>query len=302
MILDALAQCCTEALRTEVRVTPKPGLVDALDNGAHADMDLLLFLASAAAIAPYFRRLVETGHQSADQQPAPLDSLRRIGVECEQAMFAATRGINTHKGAIFSVGLLAAAAGRCAADHRSGHTVESICTVAAEIISPCTKDFISPENSHGSIIFRNTGIMGARGEAISGFSSVRKYALPVIRRFIGGETANRILLQALLSLMANVLDTNVIHRCGMAGLFHMRQSARACLGKGGAFTAAGFAMLGQMNRDFIERKISPGGCADLLAMAIALFNMERIFLGESRYGLAIEAYPCGAGRAMEYAQ
>ncbi|MCC8189489.1 MAG: triphosphoribosyl-dephospho-CoA synthase, partial [Planctomycetes bacterium] len=283
---DAIGRCCVDALLTEVGATPKPGLVDLDNSGAHADMDWRLFRRSVRAIAPYLTRLAAAGTAYRGPPAGLLPALRLIGREGEREMFAATGGVNTHKGALFSLGLVAAAAGRIFARGRR-MDCETLCATVARIVRPCAGELHTATGSHGLAVFRATGIAGARGEALSGFASVRRHALPVFRRHAGGAPAERVVLQALLQLMANVDDSNVIHRGGLPALRHMQRSARACLRRGGALAPNGRAALAAMNVDFTARRISPGGCADLLAVAVALLNLERMRQGAPPYGIGI---------------
>ena len=166
-----IAEYADRALLTELMLTPKPGLVDCRNCGAHHDMDMNTFLASARAIAPWWPRFVEIGFASADvAAPASLPSVRPVGVLCEQAMLRATEGVNTHKGAVFSIGLLCFAAGRLLGQ---GATVtgERMCSEVASICAGLVERELDGENrarTAGERVFRQYGLPGARGEAASG--------------------------------------------------------------------------------------------------------------------------------------
>lgn len=280
---ERIGSACTLALLLEVSATPKPGLVDRLGNGAHRDMDFSTFLASAAAIAPYFSACALAGQGIPRVDGDSLGRIRPLGVACEQTMLAATGGANTHKGAIFSLGILACAAGYCR--EREDLSPGAVCGAAKVIAAPAVADFDAPipagPPTKGRELYRRYGIRGIRGEAASGFLSVRQYALPVMASLAGqGYPENDIHLQALLSLMANVQDTNVLARGGQEGLRYVRDTAREVLELGGALTPAGKERLLRLDEEYIRRNLSPGGCADLLAIAIFLEKLPALFPAE----------------------
>lgn len=279
-----IGSLCTLALLLEVSATPKPGLVDRLGSGAHTDMDFSTFLASAAAIAPYFPACAQEGLRLRQVDGTSLGRIRPLGVSCEKAMFAATGGVNTHKGAIFSLGILACAAGHC---RRQGDlSPEAVCAVASVIAAPALEDFSAPApegETKGRRLYRSRGVPGIRGEAAEGFPSVRRWALPVLRELSAGDMPeNHRHLQALLHLMANVQDTNLLARGGTEGLEYVRSTARRALELGGVFTPEGMDFLQALDREYTRRNLSPGGCADLLAAAIFLHRLPTLFCERSR--------------------
>lgn len=262
-----IGRLALKALLYEVSVTPKPGLVDRLRTGAHDDMDYYSFLDSALALGPYFEACAAIGEDSGTTADELLQSLRPLGIRAEHSMMQATGGANTHKGLIFSLGILCAAAGRLgtqAADSRV------LCALAGNIAAPALKDVSSDTPSHGQAVMARHDDPGARGEAARGFPSVLAIALPELRRALkAGEGPDRAGCMALLQLMAALRDTNVLHRAGEEGLAFMRQEAKQLLDLGAPREALlGFA-------DQMEaRHISPGGCADLLALAFFLYLLE----------------------------
>lgn len=276
-----IGKCCTTALLSEVYTSPKPGLVDYISSGAHTDMDILTFIESIVAISPYFKSFAEMGYYLDEIDETSLAKIRPLGIECEKAMFNATKGINTHKGAIFSLGILATAAGYCYKEGL-GLSSNTICHVSAKIAKAAEKDFfLTKDNTsmtNGLKLYAAYGIRGIRGEVASGFYSVRKYALPVMQKLIldGGYSKNDIYLQVLLHLMMQVVDTNVIARCGIDAMEYVRSSARNALSLRGALSMQGRQEIFRMDEDFTQRNISPGGCADLLSVAIALNLLENI--------------------------
>lgn len=254
MTPETIGKLAREALEREVLLTPKPGLVDAHNNGAHKDMSKDTFLRSAAALEPWFRRMAERGKASLKETPQQLlAALRPMGLEAEKDMYAATNGVNTHKGALFSLGLLCAACGRLRAQNRP-LTAANLCDTAAQMTVGITVRELDGNHTHGLRVHAAYGAKGVRGEAESGFESVRALALPYLEQENGPYLA-------LLSLISQVRDTNVLHRAGEEGLYWLQSRAGKLLSD---FSLSG---LEQLDRECIERNISPGGCADLLAIA-----------------------------------
>lgn len=285
--LEYLSQMCEYALIAEVSATPKPGLVDCHDNGAHTDMCHDTFIASTHAIVPYLSSMALTGYQWDRETPSGLfAAIRPIGVKAEQAMFQATGGVNTHKGIIFSLGIIAAA---CGLYYRREH-----CFCPEEILSlsgllcrdVLEQDFrqIDRDNprTHGEKLFVRYGFRGIRGEAQNGFPSIQTCSLPAIRRL--SQTCsdeNPVFLNTLLTLMSQVDDTNVLARTGRDLLAYEKSEAARILGLGGALSPEGLDALAALNESFIQYNISPGGCADLLAITIFLWRMEQYGGGEN---------------------
>lgn len=262
------------ALREEVLLTPKPGLVDSENAGAHRDMDLPLFMLSIDAIAPWFGRFVSLGHQCARLPPTRvLLEIRPAGLACEQAMFTATGGVNTHKGGIFSMGLLCTAAG-----YLSGRglalTRQTLCdTVAAFCAGLICTELAGCRRAAtvGEQLYLRYGMTGARGEAAGGFATVRRHVLPVWdQRAPQGDDRQARLLHGLLLLMAHNPDTNLVARGGLDGLAYVQTYARRLLSDGW-----NDGQLRQMDRLLVARNLSPGGSADLLAVACVLAQFPR---------------------------
>ncbi len=257
---DAVGRIATHCLKLEIATYPKPGLVSPVDTGAHADMDALMMDRSADALEPFFARLAEAGAAGAG-----MDRLRAIGMEAEVAMMAATGGVNTHRGAIFGMGLLCAAAGFRAAYGAPG-TLGAI--VAQRWGTEIARGPV-PLYSHGSTVARRHASGGARAEAAAGFRSLYRIALPALaaaRDLTTDPEACRV--HALMALIVDVDDTNLLYRGGSEGLAFAQMRARAFLNAGGvgAIDWRGAAIA--LHHDFTARRLSPGGCADLLAMAL----------------------------------
>ena len=240
---ETLGEMAENALLAEVHFTPKPGLVDEANNGAHRDMDVPLFERSAHALRPCFEEFVRLGIQGAS--PA---ALQQAGVRAEQAMFAATGGVNTHKGAIYSGALLLHAAGRLL----SGEEERSLCGLAAQTAAAIP----APTGTHGAAVRAQCG--GIRTEAVSGYPT----AQAVLRQLRQSGP-----LDALLLSMSRLDDSTLWHRGGAEGAQLVRSRAADILA---APASEREARMRRLDAELIERNLSPGGSADLLAMAFFL--------------------------------
>ncbi len=279
-LVSRISDMIRYALISEVSATPKPGLVDLHDNGAHTDMCYDTFAVSTEAITPYLVQMFETGLNWPVQDGDGLfAAIRPIGIEAEKAMFQATRDVNTHKGMIFSMGITAAAAGLYYQTNRRFRADPILLLSGRLCRDSLEKDFqkIDREHprTHGEILYVRSGLKGIRGEAQEGFPSIRNISLPAMNRWkITCIDDNQVYLNTLLALMSQVDDTNVLTRTSSRSLACMKACALQALELGGAATAQGMAALERMNREFIRLNISPGGCADLLAVTILLWRLE----------------------------
>lgn len=280
MISSVFSETCTYALMAEVGATPKPGLVDRHDSGAHADMNYATFEASTAAIVPYLTQMFEQGLSwNSKDFNALFESIRPIGIEAEKAMFAATEGVNTHKGMIFSMGTIAAAAGLFYNRHEQFNAEKILMLSGYLCYDAMRRDFqkIDWKNpkTHGELLYLRYSTKGIRGEAQKGFPSVRTISLPKIRAaFSAGQTENEAYLNTLLTLMSNVDDTNVLSRTNTVVQSYVKSASAQVLSLGGASTSQGMEALKKLNQKFIHMNVSPGGCADLLAVTILLYRLE----------------------------
>ena len=268
MSLDdqAIARAAVTAVRDELQAYPKPGLVSPLDSGAHADMDFDLMCRSADSLLSPFAALAAAGRagRSFDQSLVPL------GIEAERGMLAVTGGVNTHRGAIFSVGLIVAAIARALALS----PVISPAAVRAALTETwgdalhahAERDH---EASHGGLVRRRTGRDGARREAARAFPSVFELGVPAYRRALqAGLDDNAAGIQTLFALMSSIDDTTVLYRGGLEAGSFVRQSAADFLAAGGCHQPDWFEKAEALHRAFIARNLSAGGCADLLACTL----------------------------------
>ncbi|HKK65129.1 MAG TPA: triphosphoribosyl-dephospho-CoA synthase, partial [Clostridia bacterium] len=233
------------------------------------------------------------------------EQARLIGVQAEAAMYAATDGVNTHKGAIFTFGLLSTALGylcgkgsgstfypyqllQCAAEMVQGIVERELSAGSwppgAGAAKPASADEIAGikepavvKETSGERLYKSCGMTGIRGEAEGAYPSLLLYGLPVLESARRGTVSlDQAGVQALLYLMTVVEDTNLAARGGMPGLLYVQESARRALSLGGAYSSAGRTFIQQMNSDFVSCNLSPGGSADLLS---ATLFMDSLFYG-----------------------
>lgn len=268
---ERVAASAERSLMLEIETWPKPGLVSHVDSGSHTDMDADTFRRSASALRPYFAALVDAG-----MRDASMATLRKIGLHAERAMLAATGGVNTHRGAIFGVGLLCAAAGL-----REAGLAEAGETLGAVVERRWGREILAGprlSHSHGEVAGLRYGAGGARQEGAQGFPSVYQVGLPALRDAQclapGDHEAARV--QACFSLIAALEDTNLLHRGGAEGLRFAQQAAQAFLDKGGVGDPAWSQRAERIHRAFVRRRLSPGGSADLLAMSVFVMALEKL--------------------------
>ncbi len=268
-----IGAAAVQSLLDEVHTTPKPGLVDRRNRGSHRDMDLNTFTASAAALRPYFTRCAETGMETAGLTPwETFGRLRAEGLQAEKAMYAVTGGINTHKGAIFTMGLLCGAAGRLWTPEGTWDAGKLCREVSAMTKDAMEADLARGEaDTAGTRIFRACGIRGIRGEVALGLPSVTQIGLPAYRACRArGASWNDAGVVTLLHLIANVEDTCLIHRGGLDGAAEAARRVSDLLRE----AAPQREEIEAMDDWFIRRNLSPGGCADLLAAVYFVYSLE----------------------------
>ena len=273
---DAARLAC-RALLYEVGTTPKPGLVDRANRGSHKDMDFFTFADSTAALFPYFAECARIGRENrAAPAPDTFKALREAGKKAEAAMFAATRGVNTHKGAIFSLGILCAAMGRLGRPcWDNSDALLDECAAVSKGITRADFADLSEENAvtTGQKLYVRYGITGVRGEAEAGFPSVRKAGLPVLREGIRrGMPLNDAGCAALLAIIANSTDTNIIARSDRETQLETASELKEMLSEN---PYPDRAALEELDKRFIAANLSPGGSADMLSICYLLHFLER---------------------------
>jgi triphosphoribosyl-dephospho-CoA synthase len=265
-----LGRLAMASLHAELVCAPKPGLVTPFDTGSHRDMDAATFMRSLFSLRGYFPAIAQAGAERAG-----FDRLRQLGFGAEIAMCRATAGVNTHRGAIFSLGLLVAGAGSLRA-HGNAAVTEAVCDEVMIRWGASIAGAPSASASHGQLAAQRYGAKGARGEAASGFPTLRNVAVPALRHALGvTNDQNAAMSQTLMTLIANTEDTNLLHRGGAAGLAHAQRRSRDFLAAGGISASGWHEELLGIGRDFVARRLSPGGSADLLACAWFLLRLER---------------------------
>lgn len=269
-----IAALAYESLLDEVNTTPKPGLVDRRNCGSHTDMDIRTFTASAKALWPYFAECVKIGQESSDCAPdATFSLLRRAGLEAEKAMYQATGGINTHKGAIYTMGLLCGSIGRLWSPEAPFSGIAPTLTQCSQIGQSALADFaVADGATAGERLYLQRKLKGIRGEAAAGFPAVTNIALPAYTdALLQGLSPNDAAAITLLHLISQVEDTNLYHRGGEAGAAYAKDAARTLLRNNPWPTTQ---QLEELDEAFIARNLSPGGCADLLAAAFFLHKLS----------------------------
>lgn len=289
-LAEVYAKLAEESILTEALLTPKPGLVDAKDSGAHKDMDIFTFVRSAVSLRDGFKEMFLAGAMNEIPLNNLLSVIRPIGIRMEQEMFGATKGINTHKGIIFSMGLLLAALGRLLKeDQFAGERMPSLNPQDTErifsVIMGVTEGLVSKDFAdihqksaltHGEKLYLEYGFTGIRGEAEKGYPVLRDEVLPYLRNRKEKLSYEETLLEVLFLLMRHVEDSNIVTRGGIESLGYVRSTAEKFLDDGGMRQENAYEKIQIMNETFISRNLSPGGAADLLSLAIVLGKLEKL--------------------------
>ena len=271
----SIGTLAAKAMLYEVCTSPKPGLVDRMGCGSHEDMDIFTFMASTATLQPYLTQCAYLGMETADCEPTETFSrLRFLGKQAERSMLEATNGVNTHKGAIFTMGVLCAAAGRLDKEERTD--AEKVLAQCAAMCAGLTKELegITEENAvtAGQKLYAKYGITGIRGQAEAGFPAVLHTGLPVLEEGVkAGFSLERAGCGALLAMLTACADTNLIARSD-------RDTAKAITRQVALLLAKNRypdqTALEELDALFVEKNLSPGGTADLLAAAYFLYFLK----------------------------
>ncbi|KQP49607.1 triphosphoribosyl-dephospho-CoA synthase [Pseudorhodoferax sp. Leaf274] len=260
---QAIGRAATLALYDELALSPKPGLVTLEDAGSHADMDASTFVRSLFALRSYFPRIAALGEGGAD-----FAALERCGMAAEARMLAATGGINTHRGAVFQLGLLCAAAGALA---QAGQPLQPQAVRGmlrarwgAALAARAQRAPMLP----GGLVARRLGLRGASHEAALGFPALFETAVPALASARARGLAPRLArLDTLFHVIAVLDDSNLALRGGLQGLRDAQAAARGFLAAGGAAQPGALQAAAAIGRDFVARRLSPGGAADTVAAA-----------------------------------
>jgi triphosphoribosyl-dephospho-CoA synthase len=252
----AIARHAVRSLYQELALYPKPGLVSLVDTGSHEDMDASTFVRSLFSLRRYFLDIAQAGAHGSG-----FDTLRQLGIEAERRMLAATGGINTHRGAIFSLGMLCAAAGRAVS-----WQPEMLRATLVDGWGEALAGHRGPAASNGALARARHAAPGAREQAAAGFPAIFELALPTLRRTLAaGRSLRCARIDTLFTLMAELSDTNVYHRGGVAGARIVRDTSLRFLERGGTAADGWVEEAVAAHRLFVQHRLSPGGAADLLA-------------------------------------
>lgn len=282
------------AVLEEIFTTPKPGLVDLVDQGSHLDMDFDTFLKSSAAIKPFFSEFFKCG-AAKFLQANKFETLKMIGQKAETAMFKATKGVNTQKGIIFSFALIIAAFGeifsrgfdfsssrmvfeisKTVKSWTSGLVENELTNKVKKIVNGEDQFQAEREMTHGQLIYLKYGITGARGEAENGFESVLEQALPELKNHLkAGYHPNLASIQALISLISEVDDSNLLFRSDLKTLRKIQKRFTKLREYNGVLSKKGQKEYQTLCSYLKEKSLSPGGSADLLAVAHLFLNLEK---------------------------
>ncbi|QUX90188.1 triphosphoribosyl-dephospho-CoA synthase MdcB [Marinomonas sp. A3A] len=263
---ENLAHLASQALKEEASLSPKPALVDSRGSGAHTDMDVGLLMKSAHCLEPYFCKMAA----AAIVHPIGFELRRNIGAigrDAERAMRQATNGVNTHKGAIWALGLLVAAA-------TNASTLDELFNDAGRLANLPDEGLKAVYLSNGLQVRHQYGLSGAKEEAQQGFPHIQELGLPML--FISrarGDSESDAQLNALLAIMTRLSDTCVASRAGLEGVKTMQKGANAVLDAGGTGTLLGRQLLNKLEQDLLRLNASPGGAADLLAATLFIDSL-----------------------------
>lgn len=271
--LQKVSQYLSQAILLEVATHPKPGLVTRLSNGAHKDMSIFTFMMSSAVLGKAFSDLQEIGQGHRGSLAKLFAKVRSYGVNAEKELLRVTKGVNTQRGILFAGGIVSAVAGYAM---NMGLKKEALIPLVREmatgLVAKELKNCEHAAMTAGEKLYHKYGITGIRGEVEKGFPSVINYGLPALSEaFDNGVTINDALVHALLALMTVVEDSNVIWRTDYETLLEVQRIAKDILNKGSVFTQEGKMAIAETERYFLQRRISPGGSADLLSITITLY-------------------------------
>ncbi|MBR2929886.1 MAG: citrate lyase holo-[Clostridia bacterium] len=270
---ECIGAYAMDSLIYEAMLSPKPGLVDPASSGAHEDMTVEHLGASAEALLPYFIECVRLGMEACQEEASTsFSKLRELGLRAEGDMLMATGGVNTHKGAIYSMGIMLFAIGRC---WTPGEPISDPCRLFDECmtiaVDAATRDLeLIDRSTAGGRAYLDHGIRGIRGEVIDGFPTLRKSLTRFERMIEMGESEDAAALDALILLISKVDDTCLYNRGGVDGIRYAKERASELLALGVTEES-----VRRMDEDFTRLRLSPGGSADLLALTYLIYKLRQ---------------------------
>jgi triphosphoribosyl-dephospho-CoA synthase len=276
-IIFKLGEFATEAMIYEVSCFPSFGLVSPVSSGSHTDMDYFTFIDSTTALNRYFLEMASAGYSN-DPVNKIFSNARKIGEKAEEAMYSKTKGVNTHKGMIFVLGLGITASSKILYDGGDFNEISKLIkNMTSGIVDNELKNLSTKTDlTHGEKIFLEYGISGVRGEAEMGFPLVFDYALDLYdsTRELG---QNNRLVQALLGIMSRCKDTTILHRHDYETLLNLQKNSKNLINLGGFNNTDNLSEINNLNCHNEKHGISPGGCADLLALTVFLSKLKESF-------------------------
>lgn len=281
--VQTIGVAALEAMLMEVACTPAPGLVDRFNAGAHKDMDIFTFIKSSSVLSVAMLHCAFAGWEHTGEPEELLPLLRDIGKEAEAKMFRATEGVNTQKGILFLMGIMAAAAANTVKNSKKPIVAQQVTAKAAKFcrgiiereLTVVVSDPPLRKLTAGERFYKEYGITGIRGEIADGLPGVLTKGLPCFREGLGqGLSLNDALVHALMGLISVSQDTTILNRHGLEVLQEVQLMAAHFMEDGGMLTDEGTKRAIEMDKLFIARNISPGGSADLLAVTYFLYLME----------------------------
>lgn len=276
LICNKISNAALKALLYEVSVSPKPGLVDRFNNGSHTDMDMFTFIDSSVALNTYF---YDCAQITLDNHNLSYDDLfkllRKRGIQADEDMLSSTKNINTHKGAVFSIGLLASAAALTYMNYEKFDS-DKIFFEAGEICRHSfLKDFDNIDynnKTNGENIYLKHGIKGIRGEAASGFPTIRNQSLPFLYSLENTNLSfNDKCILTLIKIMSVADDTNIVSRGNVDSLSYVKEKSKSILDMP---LDSQIKEVHEFDKDLISKNLSPGGSADLLAATLMVYFLN----------------------------
>lgn len=270
-----LSQISLKAMISEVSTFPSFGLVSPINNGSHRDMNYYTFLDSSIAIVPYLKEIAKISYTYVESKYL-FESIRKIGVKCEEKMFKATNGVNTHKGMIFLMGICISATMKAIYQNKDFYYIQYI---IQEMCSDILLDFSNLKDkkylTHGEKLYLRYGFTGIRGQVKDGLSIIFHNIIDKFENTNLNE--NDLYTQILIELISVVEDSTIVHRNDINTLRKVQEDAIELLNIGGVKTLQGKNKIKQLECEYINNNISPGGSADLLAVSIFLRDTKKIY-------------------------
>ncbi|PQF24966.1 triphosphoribosyl-dephospho-CoA synthase CitG [Enterococcus mundtii] len=282
-LIGTIAETATYALLYEVALSPKPGLVDPISNGAHNDMDFQTFQISIETLTPFFQKYIEAGFTHKGNTKSLFEKLRNLGYQAEQAMLVATNDINTHKGANFSFAVILGAIGWHMQQRfiqrlpLNAKQTEQILDFTGELTHDLIKEDFhdlarKTQRTHGEELFLTHGISGIRGEAAQCYPSLTSILLPYLRS-ANYHAPDEVFLRALVLLMSEIEDGNLLHRGGIQEWQKVKQETKK-IHQANLSVKHLLDELTIYDQRLTNRNLSPGGAADLLSLGIFFAQLE----------------------------